>query len=1012
MLGTSGLLVCASLLLLLLMCARGEVRKRVYYIGIIEDSWDYAPSGRNLIKDVAIADDEDSAIFLEPLDGRIGSVYKKAMFRQYTDEAFTRQVPRPAWLGYLGPVIKAEVGNHIVVHLKNMASRNYSIHPHGVFYEKGDEGALYPDQSGGLAKKDDAVPPGGTYTYLWKVRPEFGPTEDDPNCMTWVYHSHVDAPRDIASGLIGALLTCKQGTLDLESELFTPPRNDVDQDLVLMFNVVDESLSWYLQDNMQVCCTGSKWVDMEDEEFMESNLMHAINGYMFGNLPDLVLCQHRTVSWHLFGMGNEVDIHSVYFHGGTVLDRGHRTDVLSLFPATFVTAEMVPSSLGRWLLSCQVNDHLRAGMQAFYMVNTCGDEQNPSMVPGVLREYYVAAEEVTWDYGPVLRGEVGDTIRVTFRNSASRNYSIQPHGLQVDHPGSEGGAAGPGSRVGPGETFVYTWRVLDGPSPSDPACIPYLYFSGTDAPKDTNSGLVGPLLVCKRGSLGTRGVQTDVDKEFFLLYSIMDENESWYIDSNTQQYSLLQPATEEAEDAIIETVNGLMYGNLEGLELCLGERVVWYTFGMGTEMDIHGVYFEGNNFQRQNTTRDTVSVFPHTTATLDMQPQSLGTFDVACRVTDHYSAGMRHHYQVGRCPGRNGTSVPFKATAVARYFISVEEIEWDYFPNATPSSVFVEGGDQRIGSRYKKAVYRAYTDETFDRPMIREEHLGILGPMIQAQVGEQIQITFRNNAKRPYSIHAHGIHKSSRFPALNPVQPGFITNIEWDIPKSSGPGPSDPDCITFAYFSPVDFIKDMYSGLLGPLVICRPGTLDTATRNRISPRKEFALLFLIFDENLSWYLDDNMAMYLQGAATPDLKDDDDFRESNKMHGINGLLYGNLRGLVMRTGQCVAWYLLGMGGEVDLHTVHFHAETFLYRTDQTHRADVFDLFPGTFQTVEMQVGNPGIWLLHCHVTDHIHAGMETTFTIVPDTNVVEAAAVRTRGSMASVVLSLCLLLMRR
>ena len=51
-----------------------------------------------------------------------------------------------------------------------------------------------------------------------------------------------------------------------------------------------------------------------------------------------------------------------------------------------------------------------------------------------------------------------------------------------------------------------------------------------------------------------------------------------------------------------------------------------------------------------------------------------------------------------------------------------------------------------------------------------------------------------------------------------------------------------------------------------------------------------------------------------------------------------------------------------------------------QTDRVHRADVFDLFPGTFQTVEMVAGIPGTWLLHCHVTDHIHAGMETTFTI--------------------------------
>jgi hypothetical protein len=67
-------------------------------------------------------------------------MYKKAMFRQYTDASYTLQAQRPEWLGYLGPVIMAEVDEVIVVHLRNMASRNYSIHPHGVFYTKENEG--------------------------------------------------------------------------------------------------------------------------------------------------------------------------------------------------------------------------------------------------------------------------------------------------------------------------------------------------------------------------------------------------------------------------------------------------------------------------------------------------------------------------------------------------------------------------------------------------------------------------------------------------------------------------------------------------------------------------------------------------------------------------------------------------------------------------------------------------------------------------------------------------------
>lgn len=74
-------------------------------------------------------------------------------------------------------------------------------------------GALYPDGTFGAKKQDDGVPPGGNYTYTWTVKPVFAPAQGDPNCLTWAYHSHVIAHRDISSGLIGALLTCKKGTI-------------------------------------------------------------------------------------------------------------------------------------------------------------------------------------------------------------------------------------------------------------------------------------------------------------------------------------------------------------------------------------------------------------------------------------------------------------------------------------------------------------------------------------------------------------------------------------------------------------------------------------------------------------------------------------------------------------------------------------------------------------------------------------------------------------------------------
>lgn len=1094
-------LLASCLLFLVSSGAEGKrSRERVYYVGIIEDTWDYAPSGKNLLNGNDVKDDEHASIFLEGGAHRIGSVYKKAMFRQYTDDTYKHLAPRPAWLGFLGPILRAEVDDVIIVHLKNFASRNYSMHPHGVFYEKNSEGALYPDGTSGNLKKDDSVPPGGSYTYRWEVRPEFAPTDDDANCLTWVYHSHIDAPRDITTGLIGALLTCKKGILKETNEpvqsLKESARNDVDQDVFLMFNVVDENMSWYMDDNIERCGDPAG-VDPEDPDFGESNLMHAINGYMFGNLPGIELCQDRAVAWHLFGMGNEVDIHSAFFHGNTLLDRGHRTDVLSLFPATFATAEMVPKSGGKWLLTCQVNDHLQAGMQAFYEVKSCGSKESSTGRSGIVRSYYLAAEKVEWNYapsgkdvinnvpltdpdsaaeiffgrddgrvggsymkviykeytddtfttkktptpdsehlgllGPVLRAEEGDTLRVTFMNKADRNYSIQPHGLHYDKR-FEGSSYGigvdkPGSHVGPGESFTYTWQVLEGPSSSDSPCIPYLYYSGTHAADDTNSGLVGPLLVCKKGTLGETGKERGVDKEFFLLFSVMDENVSWYLEENIEKFGNNMSDTADEifqESNKMHAVNGLMYGNLPGLEMCAGDKVRWYTFGLGTEADIHGVYFEGNTFKKMNTTRDTLSLFPHTTSTVAMQPNSPGVYEVSCRVTDHYSAGMRQQYKVNICPGYMFNHTRTKPTKIVQYFISAEEIEWDFSPNRaweqeknhgtledSPGNTFLEKGKDRIGSRYKKVVYREYTDDTFKVQKKRQQnqqHLGIMGPIIKAEVGEQIVITFKNKASRPYSISAHGVKASG---AHVPVKPGHIIELTWDVPKSSGPGVSDPNCISYAYYSTVNFIKDLYSGLLGPLVVCRPGTLQRGKgpdRQR-DDVKEFALLFMVYDENQSWYLEDNIKKYLNIDPNT-IMEDEGFEESNMMHGINGMLYGNLHGLEMTQGQKVDWYLLGMGNEVDMHTVHFHAETFTYKTDRVHRADVFDLFPGTFQTVEMVAGNPGTWFLHCHVTDHIHAGMETTFTIKETSPhvIFHNASPGTEGCIMTLLLSLALGLM--
>ena len=109
----------------------------------------------------------------------------------------------------------------------------------------------------------------------------------------------------------------------------------------------------------------------------------------------------------------------------------------------------------------------------------------------------------------------------------------------------------------------------------------------------------------------------------------------------------------------------------------------------------------------------------------------------------------------------------------------------------------------------------------------------------------------------------------------------------------------------------------------------KQGTLTKENRRK-DGHQEFALMFTVLDENESWLLDKNIDQYCKNPGNKDtLKEDADFQESNKMHGINGFVFGNLKGLEMYQGDEVDFYLVGMGNEVDMHTVHFHGQTFVH-----------------------------------------------------------------------------------
>src|SRR5712692_10994470 len=223
--------------------AQGKVH--TYYIAADEVTWDYAPAGMNRITGQPFGDEESPWVKSGP--HKIGRVYKKALYREYTDSTFTRLKPRPKeWehLGFLGPLIRAEVGDTFQIVFKNNLKFPASLHPHGMFYLKDSEGAPYHDGSGDESKK--AVPPGATHTYIWPVPERAGPGHGDMSSVLWMYHSHVNEIADVNAGLVGPMIITARGMAKADGQ----PK-DVDRELVIAFADVDETESPYLQDNIQ-----------------------------------------------------------------------------------------------------------------------------------------------------------------------------------------------------------------------------------------------------------------------------------------------------------------------------------------------------------------------------------------------------------------------------------------------------------------------------------------------------------------------------------------------------------------------------------------------------------------------------------------------------------------------------------------------------------------------------------------------------------------------------------------
>ena len=314
-------------------------RERIHYIAAQEISWNYAPQGRNVFSGGPLFQSR----------AQLGWTYHKIVYREYTDATFAapaKQAADQRYMGLVGPTIRAEVGDTVVVVFRNRTRLPLDIAPNGVE----------------SSPRATAVAPSATRTFQWPITAAVGPGAADLSSIVYTYASNTQQSADENAGLIGALVVTRRGSARADGS-----PNDVDQEIVTLFTSQKEDLDPLLGENLADPRINPRGIRRSAKGFIDSNAFASINGYVFGNMPLPVLRLHDRVRWYLLSTLNDFDGHAPTWSGQTVLYNGNRTDSIGLV-TSHAAVDMVPDNPGIWRLYCSNGVHLFAGMEARYQV--------------------------------------------------------------------------------------------------------------------------------------------------------------------------------------------------------------------------------------------------------------------------------------------------------------------------------------------------------------------------------------------------------------------------------------------------------------------------------------------------------------------------------------------------------------------------------------------------------------------------------------------------------------------
>lgn len=247
--------------------------------------------------------------------------------------------------------------------------------------------------------------------------------------------------------------------------------------------------------------------------------------------------------------------------------------------------------------------------------------------------------------GPTIHAEVGDTVVVVFKNHARIPTNIALAGVEPATVPS----------VKSGGIVRYVWRIGDaqGPGKNDSSSIAWRYYSTVDETDDENTGMVGAVVVTRRGDAKRNGAPSDVDEEIFTTFSEMDESFNRLVKVNVADPTINPrhikqglPFDEFTNDNQFFSINGYVFGNMPIPTLREGRRVRWYVIVTGSDFDAHTPHWHGITALDRGMRTDIIDAQINQVQVVDMVPDNPGVWLFHCHVQMHLAGGMEARFAV------------------------------------------------------------------------------------------------------------------------------------------------------------------------------------------------------------------------------------------------------------------------------------------------------------------------------------------------------------------------------